>query len=186
MVDKRTYPLVKDVIERRTDGRPRLAEPLDEFSQALEKLGHGHFRLWWKQTVAELRTTEPMRAPVTVAVLSAALIEGALTFVVKHARQLGLGALGSKNFDGDPRTWKIEDLVSSACAGQDAILDPKARTRADEVVKARQRIHAGRMLSEYPGGVPDLRPEEARSAKESAELVVRRVLDWLERHPPHA
>jgi hypothetical protein len=31
--------------------------------------------------------------------------------------------------------------------------------------------------------VPDLRPEEARAAKESAEVIVRRVLDWLEKHP---
>jgi hypothetical protein len=35
------------------------------------------------------------------------------------------------------------------------------------------------MLSEFPQGAPDLRPEEAPSAKATAELVVRRVLDWL-------
>jgi hypothetical protein len=42
------------------------------------------------------------------------------------------------------------------------------------------------MLSEFPAGVPDLRPDEARDAKTTAELVVRRVLDWLERYPPPA
>jgi hypothetical protein len=40
------------------------------------------------------------------------------------------------------------------------------------------------MLSEYPGGVPDLRPDEARDAKATAEVVVRSVLDWLEKYPP--
>jgi hypothetical protein len=59
----------------------------------------------------------------------------------------------------------------------------RARLRADELVRTRQRIHAGRMLSELPQGAPDLRPEEARAAKAMAELVVRRVLDWLTRYP---
>jgi hypothetical protein len=40
------------------------------------------------------------------------------------------------------------------------------------------------MLSEHPAGVPDLRPEEARDANQTAELVVRNVLDWLDRFPP--
>jgi hypothetical protein len=40
------------------------------------------------------------------------------------------------------------------------------------------------MLSEYPAGVPDLRPEQAREAIQTAEVVVRRVLDWLQKYPP--
>ena len=183
----RAYPLVKDVVERRTDGRPKYAEPLDAFADELEKLGYGPFRLWWKQIVAELRRGDAQSSPVSVSVLAAALVEGALTFVVKHARELGLGVLGSKSFDDNPRTWRIDDLVSSASAGKDsAILDASTRQRADRLILVRQRIHAGRMLSEFPGGPPDLRPEEAREAKETADLVVRRVLDWLQKYPPSA
>jgi len=44
-------------------------------------------------------------------------------------------------------------------------------------------IHAGRMLSDYPAGPPDLRPDEARDAKATAELVVRAVLEWLQKNP---
>jgi hypothetical protein len=180
----KAYPLVKDAIARRRDGRPRAVESLDAFGDALEKLGYGPFRVWWTRTVAELRHAEPTLSPTTITVFAAALVEGALTFVVKHARGLGLGLFGSKDFDRDPRSWKIDDLVASAATGNTAaILDPAARHRADELVKFRQRIHAGRMLSDFPGGVPDLRPEEARAAKESAEVIVRRVLDWLEKHP---
>jgi hypothetical protein len=51
------------------------------------------------------------------------------------------------------------------------------------LIKVRQRIHAGRMISDYPAGVPDLRPEESREAKATADLVVRRVLDWVRRYP---
>jgi hypothetical protein len=40
------------------------------------------------------------------------------------------------------------------------------------------------MLSDYPVGAPDLRPEEARDAKATAELVTRRVLDWVDKYPP--
>jgi hypothetical protein len=118
-------------------------------------------------------------------VLSAAIVEGVLTFVVRHARDLGLGVLGSKDFDRGSGTWKIADLIKSAAAGQDSvILDERTRHRADELVQTRQRIHAGRMLSSFPGGVPDLKPEEARDAKVTAELVVRKVIDWLEKYPP--
>ena len=87
---------------------------------------------------------------------------------------------------GVPRTWKIDDLVASAARGGDsAILDEPTRMRAVGLINARQRIHAGRMLSEFPtGSAPDLRPDEARDAKATAEQVVRRVLDWLERYPP--
>lgn len=181
----RTYPIVKDVIERRTDGRPKYTEPLDAFAEELDGLGYGHFRLWWKQAVAELRRSDAQSLSVSVSVLSAALVEGALTFVVKRARELHLGVLGSKTFDGNPKTWRIDDLVSSASSGNDsAILDALSRQRAERLILIRQRIHAGRMLSDYPAGVPDLRPEEAREARETAEIVVRRVLDWLEKYPP--
>ncbi len=178
------YPLVNDVIERRTDGRPKAAEPFDAFAESLDKLGYGAFRVWWNRTVAELRHAEPTFSPTTVAVFSAALVEGALAFVVKHARGLGLGVFASSDFDRDPRTWKIDDLVSSASAGQRAaIFDQATRHRANELIKVRQRIHAGRMLSDYKTRVPDLRPEEARAARESAEIIVRRILEWLQEHP---
>jgi hypothetical protein len=178
----RAYQLVRDVIERRTDGRRRHPESLDAFADELENLGYGPFRLWWKQIVVELRRGDTQLSPVSGCVLAAALVEGALTFVVKHAR--GLGVMGSKDFDQEPRYWRLEKLVASASAGGDsAILDSATRARTDQLVRVRQRIHAGRMLSDFPGGPPDLRPEEARDARQTADLVVRRILDWLDNHP---
>ena len=38
----RAFPIVKDVIDRRTDGRPMHAEPLDAFADELDKLGYGN------------------------------------------------------------------------------------------------------------------------------------------------
>jgi hypothetical protein len=111
-------------------------------------------------------------------------VEGALTFVVKHARRLELAVFKSNEFAREPKTWRIDDLVNSAAhGGEAAILDAKMKNRADELIRARQRIHAGRMLSEFPTGLPDVRPEEAREAKVTAEHLVRRVLDWLEKYP---
>jgi hypothetical protein len=76
--DRRTaYPLVKDVLERRTDGRPKNVEALDAFAEALDGLGYGPFRLWWKQIVAELRRSDPQTSPVSVSVLAAAIVEAA-------------------------------------------------------------------------------------------------------------
>jgi hypothetical protein len=182
----RAYPLVQDVIERRADGRPKSAEPFGAFAEALEQLGYGAFRMWWTQMVAELRQASSQTSSITVTVLSAALVEGALTFVVKHARALGLGPMGSKSFDGTSSTsWRIDDLISSAASGKDnAILDNATHQRANNLIRSRQRIHAGRMLLDFPSGPPDLRPDDARDALSTAELVVRRILDWLQQHKP--
>lgn len=181
------YGLVRTLIERRNAGRPVSTEALDSFSEALVSLGYARFRMWWTQAVAELRRLDPSTTPVAVAVSAAALVEGALCFVVRHARDMNLSALGSKNFDQAPRTWKVKDLISSATTGNEStIFDAATRHRADALVVTRQRIHAGGMLSDHPDGVPDLRPEEARDAKATAELVVRKVLDWLEKYPPAA
>lgn len=179
----RVMPHVKDVIERRTDGRPQSAEPFGAFAEQLEKLGYGQFRLWWNRTVAELGRSDPILSPLSTLVLAAALVEGALTFVVSHGR--GLGVFGSSDFAGEPRTWRIEKLVAGA-AHNGAILDFQTKNRADGLIQTRQRIHPGRMLSAYPKGlpVPDLRPEEAREAKAIAEQVVRGVIDWLHKNPP--
>jgi hypothetical protein len=178
-------PLVKDVIARRMDGRPQHAEPFEAFAERLQALGYKPFRLWWTQTVSELRRSDVQSSSVSVCVLAAALVEGALTFVVKHARARQLGPFRSSDFDREPRYWRIEDLVASATSGGDAsILDTGTKSRAEALIRSRQRIHAGRMLSEHPTGVPDLRPDEARDARATAEFVVRRVLDWLERFPP--
>ena len=183
----KVYPVVQDVISRRQDGRPRVTEPLDAFAEQIDRLGYGRLRMWWTQTAQELRQCEPQATPVSACVLSAALVEGSLTFVVHHARSLGLPVFRSKDFDRDPRSWRIDDLVASAASGgDDAILDTQIRARADILVRTRQRIHAGRMMSDYPGAMPDLRPDEARDAKATADLVVRAILDWLERFPPKA
>jgi hypothetical protein len=181
---RRAYPIVKDIIERRTDGRPSAAEPLDAFADELAKLGYGAFRLWWTQIVAEMRSGDTQTAAVSVTVLAAALVEGSLAFVVKHAKSLNLGPMGSKTFDGPATGWGIGDLVTSAAAGRDAaILDALTRQRAEGLIRTRQRIHAGRMLSDFPSGPPDLKPEEARDAKATAELVVRKVIEWLQNYP---
>jgi hypothetical protein len=180
---RRAYPIVKDVIERRTDGRPKHVESLDEFGEALVQMGFSGFRLWWQQTVAELRRADTQSTPVCVSVLAAALVEGALTFAARYARSKSVGFFASSDFDKDPRTWKIDDLAKSATSGGPAaILDQPTRQRVETLIKVRTRIHAGRMLSEFPAGVPDLRPEEARDSRATAEKVVRCVLDWVERH----
>jgi len=178
------HPLVKDVLARRSDGRAHSAEPLEAFTSRLERLGHGRFRMWWAQMAAELRQINPQTSPVSATVIAAALVEGALTFAVKHAKTLELGVMGSKKFDQPPTNWRIDELVTSAAMGGDsAILDSNAQQRANSLVRTRQRIHAGRMLVDFPEGPPDLRPEEARDAIATAEIVIRRITEWLERYP---
>jgi hypothetical protein len=181
---EKIYEQTKDIIARRTDGRPLHANSLDAFTEQLDKLGFKKFRLWWTQTVGELRRLDTMSSPVSALVLSAALVEGVLIFVVKHARTTASGTLGSKDFNSPSNQWKFDDLVKSAAHGNDPILSASAKAHADALNQARQRIHAGRMLVDFPEGVPDLKPEEAVTAIATANLVVRAVLDWLEKYPP--
>ena len=180
----RAYPIVKDIVARRTDGRPKSAEPLAAFAEELEKLGYGPFRLWWTQLVGEYKQAARQTSSVTVTVLAAALVEGALTFLVKHAQSMSLPVFSSSDFDGEPKSWKIEKLIASAARGGDAaILDQATKNRAEGLVQTRQRIHAGRMLSEFPSGPIDLKPEQARDAETTAELVVGHVIEWLRKYP---
>jgi hypothetical protein len=170
---ERAYPIVRDVVARRTAH----AEPLDAFADELDKLGYRRFRLWWTQIVAELRVIDPTSAPVSSSVLAAALVEGALTFIVNHARKND--QFQSPNYERDPQTWKIEDLVRSAASGSpSAILSLQVKARAETLIRSRQRIHAGRMLSAYPGGPPDIRPDEARDAKGTAEQCGRSSIGY--------
>jgi hypothetical protein len=180
-VRSKVYGHVKDVVERRVDGRPQNADPLEAFADQLEKLGYARLRGWWHQTAGELSRTNPYSSPLSATVLAAALVEGALTLIVEHGRKLGIGVFTSNDFDGPPRNWKIEKLVTSA-AHNATILDSATKHLADTLIHTRQRIHAGRMLHDYPGPVPDLRPDEARDAKMIADKVVRCVLDWLAKH----
>lgn len=71
---ERAYRIVKDIVDRRTDGRAISSEPFDEFVEHLDALGYGVFRMWWKQLVSELRHTSIQVSPVSVTVLSAALV----------------------------------------------------------------------------------------------------------------
>ena len=178
-----TLALVKDIVERRSDGRQRSIEPLVAFADELDKLGHSHFRMWWQQTAGELLRCDPQTSPTAMSVLAAALVEGALAFTVKYARSLSLSVLGSNTLDGPPRNWKIEELIKGASHGTDAILDAATRQRVEALFVVRQRIHPGRMLSDFPQGAPDLKPEAARDSKATSELVARCVIEWLQLHP---
>ena len=187
---ERADPIVKDVIERRTDGRPKHAEPLDAFADELEKLGYGRFRLWWKHPVAELRHTDPNGTPVSASVLAAALVAGALTFIVAHAHKSGVSNRRTTTRTRGPgRSTTWSRAPPQGAPQRSSICKPRARNSHP---LAAARIHPGRMLSDYPDGPPDIRPEEARDAKGTAEQVVRAVLDWLngtgrphDVHPPH-
>ena len=180
----RAYPIVRTLVSRRSEGLSVSPEPLAAFAGQLEQLGYPGFRMWWLQLTGELQRSEPANNTVAACVIAAALVEGALVFVVRHARANGQGPMNSTTFKEPPTAWNLKDLVNSAAAGgADAILDNNAKNRAETLIRTRQRIHAGRMLFEFPTGPEDLRPEEARDAKATADLVVRRILDWLQKHP---
>lgn len=179
----RTQGIVRDIIERRTDGRPAASNPLDAFESCLGAIGHERFRAWWIQQRHELRLAGPMQ-PTTSLVLAASLAEAALAFVVPRAQKHGLM---SRIDITRPRQWGFDDLVKGAKSGNpavDPILDEPTSSRVLQLNSTRQRIHAGFLIDTVANGpIPDLKPEEARDGVQTAEIVVRRVVEWLGRHP---
>lgn len=75
------------IIERRADGRPRYAGPLNALTNELDKLGYRSFRLRWTLTVTEPRLTNPNSAPVSAIGPRGRSRRGALNIIVKHARE---------------------------------------------------------------------------------------------------
>lgn len=181
----RVYTIVQDVISRRTDGRPVAANPLDAFEDQLRSLGHERFRAWWVQKRQELLTLEPTLYPVSVTVISAALAEAALSFVVPRAKAVGLMKLVDP---AKPREWRFVNLIKGAKSSDPAvipILDERAAQRCLDLNDARQRIHAGFLIdSAQTGPIPDLKPEQARDALQTTDLLVRKILDWLAQQLP--
>lgn len=184
----RLMEVVNDIVQRRSDGRPASAEPITAFERELTKLGHGYFESWWRQTAAEFRSADSKLMPTTVVVLAATLCEGALVFIRDHAQRRSL-SMPDASLGSDPKGWKFDKLVDAACKGTAPVfsgqpMDQLAAKRAKELNFMRHRIHAGRVIDERSSlPHPDLRPEEARTAKETTDIVLRRVLDWLEAHP---
>jgi hypothetical protein len=63
-------------------------------------------------------------------------------------------------------------------------LDDDTAQRALKLNETRQRIHAGYLIDTIPTGpIPELKPEEAEDGLQTAKLVIRRIVDWLGRHP---
>jgi hypothetical protein len=184
---KKAYEIVKDVLSRETDGRLPAAEPLDAFEHLLEKLGHGRFRSWWSRQTSELRTMNQAHQVTAICVTAASLAEGALAFVAPHGRTVGI--FGRLDMSA-PKSWGFADLVKGACSGPNEvwILDTALRDQGVRLNVLRQRIHAGFLLGEYATGIaiPDIKPEQAREAVQTCEAIVRRIVEWLEKHPPVA
>lgn len=176
--------VTRDVIERRQEGRPKWSEPIDEFGAKLETLGHGEYRIWWRQMAAELRHLNPAETPTAAVVLAAALAEASLVFVCQVARSRGLALVSDNVFEKGPKEWSFDGLTKGAKRSTNPIFNDETGRRAERLNRLRQRIHAGRFLaSQATGSALDLRPEEARESRESLDTILRAILDWLDNTP---
>lgn len=173
---------VRDVIARREDGRPASADPEDVFGELLVKLKPDWLRMWWSQTVREWKLLNPHTNPAAALVLTAALAEGALGALAYNAVTLGL-TLKTERLNNDPKNWKFQDLIKVACTGNPALVDDRLRASLADLNQTRQRIHAGRLLSEHPEGpIPDLRPEEVERGRHAMRQLLRGALDLVSKN----
>jgi hypothetical protein len=127
---------------------------------------------WWSHLREELRLAGVLQ-PTTTIVACAALAEGALALVASRARPNGLWTMLQES----PKTWQLEALVRAAQSGTTPVLRDSEGARCKALNATRQRIHAGRLL-EDPSLTVDWKPEEAREARETLDMLLRRILDW--------
>ncbi|MEM7138168.1 MAG: hypothetical protein AAF500_16430 [Myxococcota bacterium] len=170
---------VADVISRRDSVRPRHAEPLDEYGELLERTSNARYRIWWEQARSELRCSSPQTMPTSTLVLAAALAEGSLALIADDVRTTG-ETMGTKTLQDTPNRWKFTDLIDGAKRGKRPIIDQKLSDRCGQLNDERQRIHAGNFLHKKvaPRKI-DIRPEEAKRARETLDDLLRAILDWF-------
>lgn len=174
---------VRDIIFRRTDGRAAFAEPIPAFGSVLDDLRVSGLKAWWNGVSAEYRRSDEQVSPTTVIVLGAALVEAALCAVIARVNVVG-GTMPNLSSQSDPKNWKLQTLVKEAKKGNEPIFDGGLGDRAERLNDLRQRIHAGRFwMPGAPANGFDLRPEEAREARETVDRALRAVLNWVQAHP---
>lgn len=144
------------------------ADPLDAFGELLGRVGVDRLRAQWLVNVAKLREVD-VASPETM-LLAAHLVVAALSFVGAHGRRLGVEPFMAAAFDGEPATWKIDDLLDAAVAGE--VIDAPARRSIDEVLETRRQIRAA-------GDSIELAAETGIRARRTVELFVQRALAWL-------
>jgi len=85
----------------------------------------------------------------------------------------------------DPKGWSLQYLIQQGKKGTDPLFDGKLAERALRLNELRQRIHLGRywFVGSNRGDRFDLRPEEAREARETLDQILRELIRWLELHP---
>jgi hypothetical protein len=173
---------VRDIMMRRTDRRPPSVEPIAAFAAALDDLKLSGLKAWWNEIAGELRRADNQTSPTSVIVLAAALAEASLCAVISRARTLDATMTGVKV--DDPKSWKLVELQKFARRGEKPIIVGDLVPRVDQLNEQRQRIHAGRYwIAGRPANGFDLRPEEARAARETLDQLLRAVLDWLRDNP---
>jgi hypothetical protein len=173
---------VKDLIARRLPGRLASPDPLRAFEVELDGLGYAQFKLWWNQQLSEVDQLDDATTPTAVTVLCAALCEGALVLVADRAQKLGKTMTSKGVPPGDYKKWKFDDLIVGARQPPEPIFDPPLVDRCMDLNRIRQRIHAGRLVSDPQSMSFDARPEEASRARETLKQAVRRILEWIERN----
>lgn len=174
---------VRDVVARRSDGRPTAVEPLRAFEERLAGLGFQKFQAWWRQTVIELNHMDAHHSPISTVVLSASLCEATLIFAGVRARAMGK-PLRFRDAEKQPRFWRMDQLATAAKNGDNSILTPQTADRCIELNRMRQRVHMSRLIdTEDNPPTPDTNPQEARDARATTDMVVGQVLKWLEANP---
>ncbi len=174
---------VRDICGRRSDGRPSSTDVFKAFSEKMPALGYSDQRIWWEHTANELSILDPLRAPQAFLVTAAALAEGALTFVVRHAqKRTGGKAFSVRPFTDPPQHWKFEALIRAARHETAGIIDGRLADACTALNEHRQRIHPARFIERpvTPTHV-DVRPHHAEEALATTRKLVGAVLEWLAR-----
>lgn len=125
----------------------------------------------------ELRNLDYKRFPSSSLLISCALCEGALSFLINKTKDHEHQMIKTLEMD-KPRNWKFPGLIKAASSGTNPVLkDEKLRHSLEKMNDHRKRIHPAAFFPEA-GGIPDLKPEQAKTAIDTTEELSRAIIDW--------
>lgn len=171
------FPVVKEVISRRASMLPISSDPYQGFYEQLKLLNAEKYKLWWAQITAEISQLDDKRNPTARLILSAAVCEGILAFIIEFSKDKEFAMTKFVRIE-DPKSWKLSEMIRATSSGNGPFMKEDLKRKLESINENRKRIHPAAYL---PSGaiVPDLKPEQSQEAFETSKALARAAIDWI-------
>lgn len=171
------FPVVKDVVGRRVSVLPISSDPYDGLSEQLKLLKADKYKLWWTQITSEISQLDDKRNPTARLILSAAICEGILAFVIEFSKDKEFAMTKNLRVE-DPKSWKFSEMIKATSSGISPFMKEDLRRKLEKMNENRKRIHPASYLT-FGSAIPDLKPEQSQEAFETSKALAREAIEWI-------